>query len=268
MSKGFLWFCQNNTETDYAKLSVELARSIKKHNRENNICVVVDQNTKLDSEYIDKVLILSKDECAESSQKFANEYKAFGLSPFTHTIKLEADMLFTSNTDWWWNHLCQHDLIFSVDCFNYKDEIIDKTPYRKLFLENHLPNIYNGLTYFRRSQRAMKFFELCKDITENWQYVRDTLLKNCHDSYPTTDVVYALAQRIADPLDQDLINYSWFKFIHSKPAINRTTHVTDQYNYLYPVKLEDRVYLGGRRLDRIWHYYKKNIIDILHERTF
>ena len=50
MSRGFLWFCQNNTETDYAKLSVELARSIKKHNRDNNICVVADQNTKLDSE--------------------------------------------------------------------------------------------------------------------------------------------------------------------------------------------------------------------------
>jgi len=79
MSRGFLWFCQNNKDNDYTKLSIELARSIKKHNRDNNICVVVDQNTKLDSEYIDKVLILSKDECAESSQKFANEYKAFRL---------------------------------------------------------------------------------------------------------------------------------------------------------------------------------------------
>ena len=151
MSKGFLWFCQNNTETDYAKLSMELARSIKKHNRENNICVVVDQNTKLDSEYIDKVLILSKDECAESSQKFANEHKAFRLSPFTHTIKLEADMLFTSNTDWWWNHLCQHDLIFSVDCFNYKDEIVQETPYRKLFRENLYlqPAAQTGFAWFR-----------------------------------------------------------------------------------------------------------------------
>jgi hypothetical protein len=27
MSKGFLWFCQNNNETDYTKLSIELART-------------------------------------------------------------------------------------------------------------------------------------------------------------------------------------------------------------------------------------------------
>ena len=42
------------------------------------------------------------------------------LSPFTHTIKLEADMLFTQNTDWWWNYLWQHDQVFSYHCRNYK----------------------------------------------------------------------------------------------------------------------------------------------------
>ena len=36
--------------------------------------------------------------------KLSNEWQVFNLTPFKHTIKLEADMLFTTNTDWWWNH--------------------------------------------------------------------------------------------------------------------------------------------------------------------
>ena len=42
MSKGFLWFCQNTDKVDYVKCSIELAKSIKKFNKENNICVVTD----------------------------------------------------------------------------------------------------------------------------------------------------------------------------------------------------------------------------------
>ncbi len=45
------------------------------------------------------------------------------------------------------------------------------------------------------------------------------MLIGCHDPYPSTDVVYALAYRIIDPTQKQLINYPWFKFIHNKPAI-------------------------------------------------
>ena len=105
--------------------------------------------------HVDVVKVISQDDSAEHEIKWANEYKAFDMTPFTHTIKLEADMLWTVNTDWWWYHLWQHDLVFSVDCRDYKnDNVIKETPYRKLFTRNHLPNIYNGLMYFRKKQQG------------------------------------------------------------------------------------------------------------------
>ena len=52
MSKRFLWFAQNNDKTDYVELSVKLAKSIKKHNKENNVCVVTDENSKFQSEHV------------------------------------------------------------------------------------------------------------------------------------------------------------------------------------------------------------------------
>ena len=58
---------------------------------------------------------------------------------------------------------------------------------------NDLPNVYNGLTYFRKSKQAQTFYNICKTITLNWEFVRDQILINCHDETPSTDVVYALA---------------------------------------------------------------------------
>ena len=64
MSKGFLWFAQNNSKTDYVELSITLAKSIKRWNRENKICVVTDEASKFDSEHVDVVKVLTDDDSA------------------------------------------------------------------------------------------------------------------------------------------------------------------------------------------------------------
>jgi hypothetical protein len=267
MSKGFLWFCQNNENTDYVKLSIELAKSIKTFNKNNNVCVVDDKHSKFTSKYVDEVKILKEDSSEVHNIKWANEYRAFDVSPFTHTIKLEADMLWTANTDWWWYYLWQHDLVFSVNCFDYKKNVVKDTFYRKLFVRNYLPNIYNGLTYFRRSQQAKKFYDLCKNITLDWENVKKNILINCHDQYPSTDVVYALAYRIMDPTCKDLIDYPWFKFIHNKEMI-QTPWVKNINQYLMPIKVEDKLIVGSQRLNSVWHYHDKTIPEKLNERIF
>mgnify|MGYP001177730510 CR=1 FL=1 len=259
MSKGFLWFCQNTDKVDYVKCSIELAKSIKKFNKENNICVVTDKT--FESEYIDVVKVMNADESADHEVKWANEYKAFQLSPFTHTIKLESDMLWTQNTDWWWYHLWQHDLVFSVNCRDYRDNIVEKTPYRDIFVRNQLPNIYSALIYFRKSKKAQKFFNLAKTIVENWNEVKTKMLVSCHDKYPSTDVVFALAYRIMDPTFSGLIDYEWFKFLHHKPGINGLMHKRDQNNYLYTNRTGDSIYLGEKRVSRVWHYHDKELHD-------
>jgi len=259
MRKGFLWFAQNNDHTDYVELSTVLAKSIKRWNKDNQICVITDEKSKFEHEAVDVVKVLKQDDSMEHKIKWANEHKAFDLTPFTHTIKLESDMLWTTNTDWWWNHLWQHDLVFSVDCRNYKDQVVRQTPYRKLFERNLLPNIYNGLMYFRKSRWAQHFFQTAENITRNWQQVKTTMLIGCHDEYPSTDVVYALAYRMMDPTKSKLIDYDWFKFIHHKPAVHDLARVKDHNEYLYPNRSGDALYLGEKRVSRVWHYHDKEL---------
>jgi hypothetical protein len=268
MSRGFTWFCQNNMDVDYVPLSIALAKSIKKHNRTSQICVITDQHSQFHSEYVDTVKVLRRDDSVNDQKKFANEYKAFELSPFTHTIKLEADMLWNSNTDWWWNYLCQHDLVFAVDCLDYKQNAVKDTIYRPYHAVNFLPNIYNGMTYFRKSMTAKKFFDTCRAITEHWSYVREHILKKCFDEYPTTDVVYALAYRSLDPTRERVIDYPWFKFVHNKPSIHQTRYDYDPINYYYPVRSEHAVYFGCRRLTAPLHYYDKKFLEVLNARVF
>lgn len=267
MSKGFVWFCQNNNDTDYVKLSVELARTIKKHNRHNQICVVVDEKSNFKSKWIDEIRVLAHDDADGHQKKFANEYKVFALTPFTHTIKLEADMLWNTNTDWWWHYLCQHDLVFSVDCMDYKEQRIRDVAYRPYHKDNLIPNVYNGMTYFRKSVRARQFFDICKTIVNNWTFVKEQLLKKCFDDDPTTDIVYGLAYRLLDPTNDQLIDYPWFKFIHNKPSIHQKKYRYDPMNFYYPVRINDNVVFGGRRLTAPLHYYYKDFLEVMNVRT-
>jgi hypothetical protein len=259
MSKGFLWFAQNNDKTDYVALSIKLAKSIKHWNRENKVCVITDEQSKFESKHVDVVKVLKKDHSADHDIKWANECQAFALSPFKHTIKLEADMVWTINTDWWWYHLWQHDLVFSVHCRDYRDNIIKETPYRKLFIRNRLPDIYNGLMYFRRSKKSQKFYNIAQAIVNNWDEVKSKLLIACHDQYPSTDVVFALAYRILDPTMQELIDYEWFKFVHHKPGVHNLKHVKNHNAYLFPNRAKEALYMGERRVSRLWHYHDKDL---------
>ncbi len=266
MDKGYVWFALNNSSTDYIELSRQLAKSIKKVNRHSKVCVITDKPIK--DELFDFVQVLKENDSSEQEWKLNNEYKVFGLTPFTHTVKLEADMLFTTNTDWWWNLLWQHDQVFSYNCRNYQDDVIKNSYYRKLFVRNQLPDVYNGLHYFRRSVKAKQFYDLCETIIKDWKTVKKSVLVNCHDEQPTTDVVYALANKIQDPLQKDKIDYEWFKFMHNKSQINDVSPQLQNDNYLKPRKVGNKLYIGGYRQTRIVHYHNKKLIGDLNGRNF
>ena len=262
-----MWLCQNNDQTNYVDMSIALARTIKKHNRENKICVVVDQKSFFESEWVDDIKVLIHDDADGHCKKFANEYKVFALTPFTHTIKLEADMIWNANTDWWWNYLCQHDLVLSVDCLDYKEQRVKDVAYRPYHKDNFLPNVYNGMTYFRKSVRAKQFFDLCKSIVKNWIVVKEEFLKKCFDQNPTTDIVYGLAYRLLDPTGEQMIDYPWFKFIHNKPSIHQPRYNYDPLNYYYPVRVNDDIVFGGKKLSAPLHYFYKDFLEVLDVRS-
>ena len=265
MSSGFVWFAVRNKDVDYIDLSKRLAETIKKHNKENNVCIITDK--KVEHKFFDKVVVLREDLSERETWKLSNECQVFNLTPFTHTIKLEADMVVNDNIDWWWYFLNQHDLIFSRDCFDYKGDTVKDTANRQLWQDNKLPNVYNGLTYFRKSILAKKFYALCTFITMNWKYVAEEILVNCHDKQPTTDVVYSLALKILDPWETTRIEYDWFKFFHNKRSVNSLPSSYDNDTFINPVRCADKYLFGGHSLP-ITHYRNKKLLGEIDARLF
>lgn len=166
-----------DSEIDYRSCARTLERSIREWHPDADITIV------------------TRDMVPDpSAQGFAIDAQMFAVSPYRQTIKLEADMFCASPIDHWWTMFEHRDVVISQGCRDYHDRLGRSRHYRAVFDANNLPDVYNAITYWRRSQTAREFFDLVKNIFENWVEYK-TLLK-FPDDVATTDLVYALAATI------------------------------------------------------------------------
>ena len=144
------------------------------------------------------ITIITRDLLPHGDQgSYANDWQVFAASPYRETIKLEADMMCASPIDHWWRLFEHKDVVVSQGARDFYDKPATSRQYRKLFDTNNLPDVYNAITYWRRSHTAKEFFDLVRIIFEQWSDYK-TLLKFAED-IPSTDVVYAMAAVIMGP---------------------------------------------------------------------
>lgn len=165
---------------EYVECAKQLAQSIREWHPEANITV------------------LTRDLLPHGDQGgYANDWQCFAASPYRETIKLEADMICASPIDHWWRLFEHRDVVVSQGCRDFYNQPGTSRAYRKIFDTNNLPDVYNAVTYWRRSHTAKEFFDLVRNIFEQWQDYK-TLLKFAEDT-PSTDIVYAMAAVIMGP---------------------------------------------------------------------
>ena len=109
-------------------------------------------------------------------------------------------------------------MVISQGCRNFYDQPAESRFYRKTFDQNHLPDVYNAITYWRLSKTAQEFFQLVKMIFEHWNDYKK-LLKFA-DEAPSTDVVYAMAAQIMGPDQVMLPQGLGPSIVHMKKHIN------------------------------------------------
>ena len=223
--QGFMTIAQNS-DVDYLRLAYVQAMSVKLTMPGSKYAVAVDGKT-LESvtdahrKVFDYVITIDDDQAKTDTWKMRNEWQAFYLTPFKETIKLESDLVITRDISHWWPAFRLRNIVLSTGCRDYIGKLSDTRAYRKLFDDNDLPDVYNGLMYFRYAPEAAEFFWWAREIFENWEYVRDNLLKNCRDDEPTTDVVYALSAQILGEELCTLPEMDYINFAHMKPMVNK-----------------------------------------------
>jgi len=164
------------------------------------------------------ITVLTQDQLPFGDQGgYANDWQVFRASPYRQTIKLEADMLIASPIDHWWNMFEHRDVVISTGCRDFYDRPVTTRYYRKFIDDNHLPDVYNAITYWRLSDTAREFFDLVRNIFENWDQYKQ--LVKFPEAVPSTDFVYAMAAQIMGPERVTMPFAEYPQIVHMKQHI-------------------------------------------------
>ncbi len=206
--QGYVIVAVNTDSTNYVDCARQLSQSLKTHVPSARICLITDQA--IEDAWFDHVRVLP----AVLPNPYANDAQIFKLSPFRETIKLEADMLIASDISHWWTMFRHRDVVISTGCLNWRGDVSTARNYRKVFDDNHLPDVYNAVTYWRLSETAKNFFGLVRDIFANWSHYQQVI--KFAPEQPDTDLVYAMAAQIMGPEQVTIPFASYPKIVHMK----------------------------------------------------
>lgn len=217
MSRGFSIVAQNTAGVDYIRCAVALCKSIKRCMPAEKVALITD--VCVDLPIFDHIITLPYgDVCGNASWKLANDWQVYWATPWEYTIKLEADMYVPRNISWWWDILMGRDLVVATTIRDFRNKINTGEFYRKIFNQNRLPNLYNAVTYFRKSSRAEEFYCLVKDMFADWPSWKK-LLTGAERERATTDLIYSMAATILGVEKCTLPNFSEMSMIHMKREI-------------------------------------------------
>lgn len=269
--QGFLTIAQNS-DVDYLRLAYLQAMSVKLTMPGSKYAVIVDHAT-LDKvtdkhrEIFDYIIPLPQDYAKDDLWKLANEWQVFELTPFKETIKVESDILFTRSIDHWWTAFRLRDIVLSLGCQDYQGNAGKSRRYRQVFDDNNLPDTYNGLMYFRYSQTAFDFFAMAKSVYEHWDFIRDRVLKNCRDEFPTTDLVYAIVANNLGVERCTLPSCDFINFIHMKNSVNSWPESTPWTELVVSEIAAPMIRVNNVNQYHPWHYQDKTwVTDDVIER--
>jgi len=268
MSKGFLSVAQNTPQVDYVRLAYVQALSIKATQPTiNKYAVMVTPGTIIPDKYkqvFDEVIDVPWGDMSSKNRKFENEWKTYHVTPWTDTIKVESDILFTSDITNWWNLLDVKDLWFTSDVHTYRNEIITSRACRELFDNNSLPNLYNGFMFFKKCSLAHNFFEAAEVVFKNFKAFSTETLDKSRSLWPDTDTVYAMAVKLLDI--EPLVlrrNHCVPTFVHMKAELQNWASYnsydwTNQVHTTLTDNLELKINMCKQTLP--FHYHVKTFI--------
>jgi len=262
--QGFVTFAQNTDTVDYLELAYLQALNVKATQKNNQYAVIVDTATeeKINDSHrrvFDYIIRVPYDNNnASSNWKLGNEYQVFNLTPFKETIKLESDLLFTRSIDHWWTAFRLKDLCLSTHARNYRDLISGVRKYRRVFDDNELPDVYNGLMYFRYSRDGANFFKVAEVLHRNWHHIKNEILVNCREDNPSTDVLYALAAMIVGVETCTMPGMDFINFVHMKSEFNGWLDARSWVDTVLYEQEGDVIRINNLNQLSPVHYYDKN----------
>jgi hypothetical protein len=265
MNFGYLIVVSTHTDVDYATLAYGLALSIKNTQKQgyDKVALVVDDVTQVerftDAWVFDHVIAWDQ-ETFWDGRSWMDQ-----LTPFEHTVCLDADMLFFRDYSHWIDYFVENtELYVANDSNTYRGETVTSDEYRRAFTRNKLPNLYSMWTFFKKdSELAKEFFTLGRYILKNPVEFSNEFLTEFKPKVIGTDEAFALSAKILGIQDEIAYELSFPRLVHMKPLIQNwpwpantwVDHVGFYFNRSAQLKF------GNFQQDDIVHYVEKNKVD-------
>lgn len=254
MNKGFVILAQNTVNTNYVECAEALSRSIKNVMPNMSVTLISSENV-ISSEFDNVISLPYGDVVSDSEWKLNNDWQVYEASPYDYTIKLEADMYIPANIEHWFDILKDRDINVCSTIRDYKNRTSDVRVYRQFVDNNKLPDVYNAITYFNKSDTAKQFFLIVKDVFENWSKYKEIFVCNT-DELVTTDWAYSIACHILGVEKTTMPGFTEFSMIHMKQYINNlmTEDWTNELVYEFTQPLRINTFTPNYPV----HYYVKS----------
>ena len=231
MTAGVLIFAFNNEHIDYVAMAAWSSRNIHRHLKVP-VCVVTDSEHVPASYDFDHVI-----RCAPEGKHWrhfsdiadpctwynGNRVDAYQLSPWDHTLVLDADYVVASDQlTCLWNL----DQDFLAHSRAWEVTGVDGFEQNNHYGLHHMPMSWATVMLFRRSQSADMIFQCMRMIRQNWDHYRN--LYGITTATYRNDIALSIALAIADGHAQVWPSIPW-----PLASVNTTHRLTqlaqDQY---------------------------------------
>jgi len=201
MTQGVLIFAFNNEQIDYLALAEWSTRNIHRH-LNLPVCVVTDQLTIPEHYTFDQVVHATatdthwrhfRDFNKNATWYNGSRVDAYELSPWDHTLVLDADYVVASNQ---LKQLFEVDQDFLAHRYAYEVTGLNNFDENNHFGRTKMPMSWATVIIFRRSQTAKLIFGAMQMIRKNWHHYRD-LYGIAKKTY-RNDIALSIAQLIVD----------------------------------------------------------------------
>jgi len=266
MNFGYLIIVSDKGDSNYAKLAYALALSIKNTQREgyDKVALVINDKERIKS--FTSTWVFDKIIEWDGAEHWDGRSYMDQLTPFEHTVCLDADMLFLRDYSHWAEYFIKNcELYIANKSFTYRGDVVTNDYYRKCFTANDLPNLYSFYTFFvKDSALAKDFFNLQRAIIKNPNEYGNLFLTNYKPSVLGTDEAFALAAKILDVTNEIAYPLEFPRVVHCKgmiqdwpwPAESVFDHVGFYFNTQAQLKI------GNYQQHDIVHYVEKDRVTL------
>lgn len=266
-ANNFTMLAQNSKDNDYLKQAYLAALSIKATTPNSSVCVITNEKVPLKyTEVFDYIVDIPWGDHAENEEwKIQNRWKIYHAIPYKETLVIDTDMLILQDISSWFDFLKNYDLYFTSNVYTYRGDIISSDFYRRAFTKYHLPNIYTGLHYFKKSDLAHEFYKWLEMITNNWQQFYKSHANNQKlQKWCSMDVNASIACKIMD-IESQVTNPNAKNpsFVHMKTkAQNWTNNFTPVWQNRVATYMGDDLVLriGNYKQHGVFHYTEDSFV--------